>query len=167
MKYARFFVIIAAVCLLFSGKAYAYTCTITVGSMTFNNYDIYTYESTQMTTTFTSVIYTWCNDGFRHGNIKLSAGNNYDGGNDTRRMRIGSTGEYLKYNLHKSSSYPDIWGDSNATINYAGLVNVALNSSTGSGGGNYFTIYGTVEMYQDVIAGAYTDTIVVTLEYYL
>ncbi|GMT41786.1 MAG: hypothetical protein IEMM0002_0197 [bacterium] len=163
MKYVRFFVVIAAACLLFSGKAYAYTCTITVNNMGFGSYDIYTYEAAKKYVEFTSIIYTYCSSSMaRNGTISLSWGNDPSGG--ARRMQIGSTGEFLKYNLYKDSGYSSVWGDTGTERQ----INVALNSGSGSGRGKYFTIWGAVDMYQDALAaGSYADTIVVTLEYYL
>ena len=81
--------------------------------------------------------------------IKLSAGN---GTVDQRQMVSGAS--QLGYNLYVDAARLIIWGDG---------VNGSTMSATGPNAD--LTVYGRIPALQNVVAGAYADTIVVTVTY--
>ncbi len=81
--------------------------------------------------------------------VKLSAGNNTI---DNRLMLNGT--EQLGYNLYTDSARLFVWGDG-----------VNGNSVTGTGTTVDLPVYGRVPALQNVRAGTYTDTVVVTVTF--
>ena len=90
--------------------------------------------------------------------VTLSAG-----GSDTyspRRMTSG--GWMLNYNLYTNSARTIVWGDGTG-----GSVSQTLSGGTISGGQRRFspTVYGRIPALQNVGAGSYGDTIIVTVTF--
>jgi spore coat protein U-like protein len=85
-------------------------------------------------------------------NIGLDAGAN-GGTTTTRLMKSGSN--TIQYTL---------WQNSGHTTNWGNTVGTDTQASTGTGGGQNFTVYGRVPP-QTPAPGAYTDTITVTVTY--
>jgi len=75
--------------------------------------------------------------------------------NDPRRMSNGS--DDLKYNLYLDPAHTLIWGDPNPNAYDAGWPGLWTLHTV--------TIYGLIPAEQDVVAGTYTDTIVVTFQF--
>lgn len=71
-----------------------------------------------------------------------------------RRMTNGAN--TLSYSLYQDSGYTSLWGQSVGVDTYAG---------TGNGAAQNLTIYSRAPARQTAPAGAYTDTITVTLTY--
>jgi spore coat protein U-like protein len=91
--------------------------------------------------------------------VDLSTG--FSGNYLTRSMQNGA--QVLNYNLYWSTGYTQIWGDGTGGSFY-GVGNVALSPATPtrSVAG---TMYGRMPAGQDILAGGYLDTIVVTVTY--
>lgn len=83
--------------------------------------------------------------------IALGNGNNYSG--STRRMR-SSAGNYVEYGLYQSANGTMPWGSTTTSDTLDGVA-------TGS---DSQTIFGLVPP-QSATAGAYTDTVIVTITY--
>jgi spore coat protein U-like protein len=125
-------------------------CAISVSSVNFGAYDIFsnipkditgsiTYNCTGVNPTPTSVA------------IDLSQGNasNYN----QRQLRNGT--DSINYNLYLDAAGQIIWGNaSSGTSRYTSSV---LNGNV--------TIYGRIPARQKVTAGTYSDTITVTIEF--
>ncbi|MDG2526774.1 spore coat U domain-containing protein [Stenotrophomonas sp. HITSZ_GD] len=86
-------------------------------------------------------------------NIGLDNGANAS--SSTRRMRLGSTGSYVSYELYRDSARTQRWGTTIGTDTQAG---------TGTGSAQTVTVYGRVPPQQPA-AGSYTDTVTVTITY--
>ena len=71
---------------------------------------------------------------------------------------LTKTGASLNYNLYTDSTYTSIWGDGTTGTTVSG---VGSNGSTGI----TKTIYGSIPEGQDVPAGAYTDSITITITF--
>jgi spore coat protein U domain-containing protein, fimbrial subunit CupE1/2/3/6 len=87
--------------------------------------------------------------------VSLSKGN----ANRFFPRRMASGASTLEYNLYTSASRVTVWGDGTGdteTQSYSGLLVL---------GNAELTIYGTVPPGQFAAAGAYVDTIVVTIDY--
>ncbi|MEA3044442.1 MAG: hypothetical protein QOJ53_733 [Sphingomonadales bacterium] len=90
--------------------------------------------------------------------IALSTGSS--GTYTTRTLKNGATN--LNYNLYRDSTRTQIWGNGTA-----GTVTQTLSPGTlGGGTRNYTTtVYGRIPALQNVRAGAYGDTITVTVTF--
>jgi spore coat protein U-like protein len=74
----------------------------------------------------------------------------------TRRM-LGVSGDFLTYELYQPAGYTTVWGTSGANLFSAG-------ASTGRAG-RTFAVNGRIPGGQDVATGAYTDTVVATVNF--
>ena len=91
--------------------------------------------------------------------IGLGSGLNASG--SQRRMQLGATGNYIKYNLYTDSGYSDPWSATTSTTSCtAGSSTCDLGTGTGSN--QNFTVYGQVPAQTAPVAGTYGDTVVVT-----
>lgn len=85
------------------------------------------------------------------------------GGSGTYKQRQLSRGaSKLNYNLYTTAARSTIWGDgsaSTATVSDAWLVTLGAATSQD------YTVFGQIPMLQNVVAGAYTDSMVVTIIY--
>ncbi len=79
------------------------------------------------------------------------------------RAMAGPLGARLQYNLYTSAARTTVWGDGSAgTQTVAGSVTPV---SLGAAASRNHTISGNVPARQGVRAGAYTDSILVTVDY--
>lgn len=76
-----------------------------------------------------------------------------------RQMSNGTA--RLNYNIYTTAAHTTIWGDGTASTDFASDSRLLTIGTTVS---NY-TMYGRISALQDVHAGAYSDSIVVTLNY--
>ena len=86
--------------------------------------------------------------------IALGLGNNASG--STRRLKDGGT-NYLTYELYQEAGRTTIWGTSGAALLSPGAAP--------SKAARDFTVYGRIAGNQDVPAGAFTDTVVATVNF--
>lgn len=86
-------------------------------------------------------------------NIGLDNGGNANG--SVRRMRQGTSGNYVSYELYRDSARSLRWGNTIGTDTLTG---------TGNGAAQTTTVYGRVAP-QSPAAGSYQDTITVTITY--
>jgi spore coat protein U-like protein len=112
-----------------------------------------------------------CVKGTTISNISLSSGDSYDTGADERRLRLGSTTNYLNYQLYKNLARNNPWGDGgglNGTalgqVSNAAGINTPLTKSL-SGETNNMSVYARILNGQNPAVGAYTDTVTVTVNY--
>jgi len=138
---------VAAIWLLGATSAWAQSpsCTISVTSIAFGSYSVFTTTADDSTGTIT---YT-CNSTASNISIALN-----DGSSSTfspRTMRKGS--ETLQYNLYRNAARTNIWGDGTGGTSLYTRANPPNNSSVS------LTIYGRIPALQDVSAGSYTDTV--------
>jgi spore coat protein U-like protein len=68
----------------------------------------------------------------------------------------------LDYNLYFSTAYTQVWGDGSAGT-FRGTATLFV--SPGSPATARGTVYGMIPAGQDVAAGTYSDTIVMTVNY--
>jgi spore coat protein U-like protein len=139
--------IVAAAIWLFgatSAWAQSPSCTISVTSVAFGSYNVFTTTADDSTGTIT---YS-CNSTARNISISLS-----DGSSSTfspRTMRKGS--EVLQYNLYRNAARTNIWGD--------GTGGTSVYTRANPPNGNVsLTIYGRIPALQDVSAGNYSDRV--------
>lgn len=139
--------LIAGVWLLSTTSVFAQgpSCTISVTSVAFGNYNVFTTTPDDSTGTITFR----CNSSAANIWISLS-----DGSSSTfnpRTLRKGS--EVLNYNLYRNAARTTIWGDG------TGGTSVYTNSNPPNNSNVSLTVYGRIPALQDVSAGNYTDTV--------
>ena len=119
------------------------TCGVSATPLAFGDYT----GSTNVDQT--STISVTCTTGTDY-TVALNDGNNASGG--VRRMVNGGS-NYLAYEMYSDAGRTTAW---NATATVAG---------TGTGIAQSLTVYGRVASGQNVPAGAYSDTVQVTVSY--
>lgn len=123
-------------------------CSVTASDLAFGAYDPLSVTDTDATTTMdvtctTSTAYE----------VGLDAGTG-TGTTTTRTLEVG--GNELNYILSQNAGHTTNWG------NNAGVDTVA---GTGTGAAQTITVYGRIAALQSVPAGAYADTITVTVTF--
>lgn len=125
-------------------------CTVSALALAFGNYDPTSATATDATTTL-AVLCT-LSQGYT---VRLSQG--VTGTAVTARKLIRTSGtEVLGYSLYRDSSRTLNWGVTDATDTV---------DATGTGLTQTHTIYGRIPAGASVAAGAYTDTVTVTVNY--
>jgi spore coat protein U-like protein len=127
-------------------------CTIATAPVAFGAYDSVTANRTAPLDGTGTVIVT-CTKG-APAKVGLNAGGNAQG--TTRRM-VGTATEYLTYELYKDAAHASVWGN---TASDALDVPAAVNQNPQN-----FTVYGRVLQNQTAAVGAYTDTVVATVNF--
>ncbi|HEY0178451.1 MAG TPA: spore coat U domain-containing protein [Dokdonella sp.] len=106
------------------------------------------------TITATSTIGVQCTNTTPY-NIGLNAGTGAGATVTTRKMTAG-TGATVNYQLFRDSARTQVWGDT---------VNSNTQAGTGTGVVQSYTVYGSVPVQTTPAAGAYSDTVQVTVTY--
>jgi spore coat protein U-like protein len=139
------FVVVAWLLSTTSVFAQSPSCTISVTSVAFGNYNVFTTTPDDSTGTITYR----CNSNAANIWIALS-----DGSSNTfnpRTLRKGA--ETLSYNLYRNAARTNIWGDGTGGTSVYTRANPPNNSNVS------LTVYGRIPAQQDVSAGNYTDTV--------
>lgn len=131
--------------LAFSSSVLHADCTVSAGGVAFGTYNPFGLQSLDSAGT----INVNCTPSSSY-TLSLSTG----GGSYAQRQLSGS-GAVLDYNLYTSASRTVIWGDGSG-----GTSTVA-----GSGEDVNHTVYGSIPAQQNVKAGSYGDTIIVTVTF--
>lgn len=128
-----------------SAWAQSPSCTISVTSVAFGNYNVFTTTSDDSTGTITYR----CNS--RASNISISLSDGSSSTYTPRTLRKGS--EILQYNLYRNAARTTIWG------NGTGGTSVYTDANPPNNSNVTLTVYGRIPAQQDVSAGNYTDTV--------
>jgi len=141
---------LAALALLGAERAAA--CTVSATGVAFGAYD----PQSPAPDDSAGEIALACHPSVQAPTVALSAG--LSGLFSSRTMRSGPA--TLDYNLYTSAAYALVWGDGTG-----GSTTVTLGGGATSGGERIFRrdIYGRIPAGQQVPAGTYTDTIMVTV----
>jgi spore coat protein U-like protein len=127
-------------------------CTITTAPVNFGAYDPVAANATAPLDGTGTVTVT-CTKG-AVAKVGLSAGSNAAGA--VRRMSQGAAA-FLNYELYKDTSHSTVWGD---TLDTALDVPAAPDRNPRN-----FSVYGRIAAGQDAQVGAYTDTVVATVNF--
>jgi spore coat protein U-like protein len=125
--------------------AQAGSCTISVTSVAFGSYNVFTSTAIDSAGTVTYR----CNSTAANISIALSKGSSSSF--SPRTLRKG--GETLNYNLYRNAARTNIWGDGTGGTSVYTRANPPNNSNVN------LTIYGRIPALQDVSAGNYSDTV--------
>ena len=125
-------------------------CVVTSNNLSFGNYNPTTGSPTDATSTFNVT----CTTGTSF-TVGLNAGATSGATVTTRQMANGASA--LGYALYSDTARTTNWGNTPGTDTPAATI-AGSSAST-------FTIYGRIPAQQNVAAGAYTDTIIITINY--
>ena len=120
-------------------------CTVSTTSVSFSTYDVFSTSNSDITATVT----VRCNPSQAYS-LSLSTG---AGTYASRTLLNGSF--TLSYNLYTDAARLTIWGDGSS-----GTSTVSGNAKNAT-----HTVYGRIPASQNVHAGSYSDTIIVTITY--
>jgi len=126
-------------------SAQAPSCTISVTSVIFGNYNVFSGTALDSTG---SITYQ-CNATAANITIALSKGQSSTF--NPRRMNKGA--ELLNYNLYRNAARSNVWGDGTGGTAVYSRANPPNNSNVN------LAIYGRIPAAQDVSAGNYSDTV--------
>ncbi|HJV24995.1 MAG TPA: spore coat U domain-containing protein [Aromatoleum sp.] len=124
-------------------------CTVSAANLDYGTYNPLAVLPTSVTTTVTvqcTLLATY--------NVGLSAGSGSGATVAVRKMTKG--GDTLAYSLYQDATHLAVWGDSIGTDTIAGV---------GTGLAVPHVVYGQIPALQNVNSGAYSDTIVVSVNY--
>jgi spore coat protein U-like protein len=153
----------ALVCLL-PGLTHAASCTVTATSVAFGVYaspgGVQTDSSGTVTVTCTpDFILLACKTPYT---VSLSQG----GAASYAPRKLASGANTLNYNLYTNAARSTVWGDgSGGSSTVVGTVSTSILSLLCLSGSNNHTVYSRIPAAQSVAAGAYADTITVTVTY--
>lgn len=122
-------------------------CTVSAGTLGFGSYN------GTAAALATAPVTVNCSNGASY-QVSMGAGANASGG--TRRM-AGPAGGFLAYELYSNSARTLAWGDGSALGARVG--------ATGSGSNQSLTVYGRIPAGQNPAAGAYADSVMITVDY--
>ncbi len=158
------FALVLSAALAVPAHAAAPVCTLNVSPMSFGTYNP-TLTTAVGTSTSGTLLCTYTGTGFT-ANITVSTGNS--GSYATRHLVLGA--QSLNYNVYLDPGYTVIFGNGSAgtsdfTVCYPGGSVVCTGTTVQSGVTYTGTVYGRIPAGQNVKAGTYTDTLVVTVTY--
>ena len=125
-------------------------CSITTTGVSFGTYDVYDASPVD---SIGSVRYQ-CSGST--GTFTISLGTGSSGTFQSRTMVSGA--DKLNYNLYLDAARTSTWGDATAATSW-------FMESNATGKPVTLTVFGRIPPGQDVAAGIYTDTIIVTIQF--
>jgi spore coat protein U-like protein len=141
----------AVAVLLGAVHAEAATCSVSTTPVAFGTYDVFSVAPNDTTG---SVSLT-CN-GAHNIVITLSTGSS---SSFNPRTMTKPSSETLNYNLYLDAARTSVWGDGNSSTSTYTNANPPNNIALS------VTIYGRIPAGQDVTAGAYADSVTVTINF--
>ena len=132
------------------------SCAVSAPNMNFGTYNIFSPAPLAASTTVSIT----CGYLLGGGAITVSLSPGASGSYTTRTLSDGT--DTLDYNLYADPAHTQIFGDgSGGTYTYRTTLRGGFFGTVQSS----FTIYGLIPAQQNVSAGAYTDTVVLSLNY--
>ncbi|UXH79395.1 Csu type fimbrial protein [Roseateles amylovorans] len=89
--------------------------------------------------------------------VALNAGANAGGASNFSARTMTNGANTLAYQLYLDSGRSTVWGD--------GTASSSTKAGTGSGSAQTLSVYGRIPSLANVVPGAYTDTVTVTITY--
>jgi spore coat protein U-like protein len=127
-------------------------CTISTAALAFGSYDpVVANQSNNLDGTGTLTV--TCTRG---ATTTIGLGPGTNGSGSTRRM-VDAQGNFLTYELYRDSGRATVWN--------TGAGGVLTPGAAPSRAPRDFTVYGRITANQDVPAGAYSDTVVATVNF--
>lgn len=127
------------------------TCTVSGSGVVFGAYDVFQPAPTDSTGTI-----TYHCEG-RDKDIRISISSGSSGAVASRTLQ--QPGDVLGYNLFLDAGFTQIWGDGSGGTGTYFVHNPQNNQDV------VLTVFGRIPAAQDPSVGAYSDTVVVTIDY--
>ena len=128
-------------------------CSVTPGALAFGNYD----PTSATAKDATASIVVLCTAGTAY-TLGLDAGSGSGATTTARKMTLVAGSATLNYAIYNDSGRSTNWGNTSGTGALTGTSSLVSLTQT-------FTAYGRIPVSQTATAGAYTDTVTVTLTY--
>jgi spore coat protein U-like protein len=144
-------VVFGALLVLFSARHADAACTVSSTGVAFSPYDVF---ATTANTGNGTITYN-CGNKDKNVEIDLSAGSS---GSFVNRTLTQGTNT-LTYNLYTDAAFGTVWGDT------SGGTGVYTKANPPNALDVNVPVYGRIPAQQDAPAGAYTDTIVATINF--
>ena len=141
--------VVLALCTV-AGRAEA-GCTISTIGVAFGNYDVF--SATSLTTT--GAIMLDCKKKDKRVSIQLSTGSS---GTYVSRTLRGAGADVLNYNLYIDGPNGPIWGNGTGGTSFFSDSRIGDTAVV-------LTVYGRISPWQDVRAGAYSDSVVAEVNF--
>ncbi len=142
---------VVALAAILAAPAYAATCSIgSVAGIAFGVYDVFSNGALDSAGTLTYR----CDDVGALDTIKIQLSRGSSPSFESRTLQQGV--DVLRYNLYLDPSRSTIWGDGSGSSQYGPILPPNASSVQ-------LNIYGRVPARQNVRAGSYSDTVVVTI----
>lgn len=125
------------------------TCTVVASPLAFGTYNPISASNLDATTTLNVT----CTQGTAY-NVGLSAGGGT--GATTTVRKLTSSGHTLNYALYQDTTRSTNWGNTIGTDTVTGTAGTVATA---------YTVYGRIPGSQNTTAGAYTDSVTVTVTY--
>jgi len=146
-------IILAIFSVLLPINGYAFHCSVTSTPVSFGNYDVFSTVPLDST----GIITLSCsNPEIKPMPVTVSISSGGSGSFNPRQMRLAGGTDRMNYYLFIDPSKTTIWGDNTggtSTFTSTIVRNPTLNA----------TIYGRIPAKQDLRAGAYSDSLLVTV----
>jgi len=126
-------------------------CTISGSTLPLGTYNVL---SATALTANANVLSVACTRGAAAVTIALNTGANPTHASGTTRALNGGGSNYLSYELYTSASLATVWSATN-TVSYSPTSLAAT----------VLTVYGKIPALQNVVVGAYTDTVTATVSF--
>ena len=133
------------------GRSDAATCNVESTSVAFGTYNVFATAPVEST----GAVLLNCNGGAK--NVRVSISRGQSGSYAPRALRRAT--ESLGYNLFLDASRSTVWGDGTGGSSAYLVGNPPNNKNTD------ITIYGRIFAGQDISAGAYSDSVAVTIDF--
>ena len=146
----------------FAGGAFAQTtCSGSNTSLSLGVYPSYNASAVDSSGPFTVT----CNTGQGGGgsvSVMVGLGPSFNSGSiTTRSMKLTTGADLLDYNLYRDPTRLAVWGQTVGVDTMTQSVNTS-NNNTGSA---TFTFFGRINALQDIRAGDYSDTVIITVTF--
>lgn len=120
------------------------------------------YQSTHLDSGATLVVNCTRRGGPGNATVTISLGPSSTSGSiATRQLRAAVGGDLLDYNFYRDAGRTQIWGDTPGVNTVAQTQHLPNNSTLPF----TFTLFGRINALQDVRAGSYADTVVLTIDF--
>lgn len=150
--------VLLALCLLPAVGLCATSCSMATGNVAFGSYDVF--SSVNLDTTGLLVVTCRRAGGPPHSTLAIAIGPSASSGLiANRRMQPGSGSDFLRYNLFRDAARTAVWGNRTGVDTVVQTVSVPNNGSAQISA----TIFGRIPAGQDVRAGVYADSVMITV----
>lgn len=151
-------IVLLALCLPCGVGFCATTCSVAVGNVAFGGYDVF--SPVNLDSTGLLVVTCQRAGGPANSTLAIAIGTSASSGLvANRRMQPGSGSDFLRYNLFRDAARTAVWGNTAGVDTLVQAISVPNNGSAQVSA----TIFGRIPAGQDVRAGIYTDSVMITV----